>query len=121
MFRRIIAGTALAGALTVGVAGGAVGAATTSNGASSKTPSAAVCALLPKIQAHVQAREAKIARRLPKAEAREAAAKAAGHTKLAGFIARRIARVQARETKVNARLAKLEAKCGTASTGSTAS
>ena len=60
--------------------------------------------------------------RLPKAEAREAKAKAAGHTKLADAIASRIARVQARETKVNARLAKIEAKCGaTGSTGSTGS
>jgi hypothetical protein len=76
---------------------------------------------VPKLEARVHAREAKIAQRLPKAQAREAAAKAAGHTKLANFIAKRIQRVQAREAQVNARLAKVEAKCGTASSGSTAS
>jgi hypothetical protein len=121
MIRRIVAGTVVAGALTVGVAGGIAGAATTNNGPASGTPSAKVCARAPKIEARVQAREAKIAQRLPKAQAREAAAKAAGHTKLANGIAQRIERVQARETKVNARLAKIEAKCATTSNGSTTS
>ena len=125
MFRRIIAGTAVAGALTVGVAGGIAGAATTSNGTSSGTssgtPSAAACARVPKVEARVHAWEGKIAQRLPKAEAREAKAKAAGHTKLANFIAKRVERVQAREAKVNARLAQIQAKCGTAPSGSTAS
>jgi hypothetical protein len=121
MVRSIIAGTAVAGALTVGVAGGIAGAATTGSGTSGGTPSAAACARVPKVEARVHAWEGKIAQRLPKAEAREAKAKAAGHTKLANFIAKRVERVQAREAKVNARLSKIEAKCGTASSSSAAS
>jgi hypothetical protein len=112
MFRKIIAGTAVAGALSLGLAGMA-GAATTNTPSSSGTPSAALCAKAAKVEARIQTWESKVNARLPKAEAREAAAKAAGHTKVATFIANRITKVQARETKVNARLAKIEAKCGT--------
>lgn len=119
MFRRIIAGTAVAGALTVGVAGVA-GAATTSTGTSG-TPSAATCAKAAKVEARIHTIEGKIAQRLPKAEAREAKAKADGNTKLADRIAARITQVQNREAKVNARLAKIEAKCGTSASGATTS
>ena len=58
--------------------------------------------------------EGKVSTWVPKAEAREAKAKAAGHTKLADAIANRITRVQNRESKVNARLAKAQAKCSAA-------
>ena len=113
MLRRIIAGTAVAGALTLGVAGVA-GAATPSSGTgTSGTPSATACARVSK----VQNLEAKLNAWLPKAQAREAKATAAGHTKLANRIGTRITKVQNRETKLNARISKLEAKCGT--TGST--
>jgi hypothetical protein len=116
MFRKIIAGTAVAGALTFGMAGIA-GAATTST--PTGTPSAALCAKAAKVEARIQTFEAQVNARIPKAEAREATARAAGHTKVADFIANRITKVQARETKLNARLAKIEAKCGTAgATGS---
>ena len=60
--------------------------------------------------------EGKMAARLPKAEAREAKAKAAGKTKLADLIANRITRVQNREARLNARLSKAEAKCATSGT-----
>jgi hypothetical protein len=123
MLRRIIAGTAVAGALTLGVAGVA-GAATPSSGTSKNTPSAQVCSRLPKIEARVQTYEAKVNARIPKAEAREAKARAAGHTKLANYIAARITRVQNRESRLNNRLSTIEAKCGTTSstgTGTTAS
>ncbi len=116
MFRTIIAGAAVAGALTFGAAGIA-GASTPTTG-STGTATAAKCAKLPAIQATVQKVEAKVATWVPKAEAREAKAKAAGHTKLADAIGHRITRVQNRETKVNARLAKAQAACGT--TGTTA-
>ncbi len=68
------------------------------------------CAKLPALQAKVQKVEAKVSTWVPKAEAREAKAKAAGHTKLADAIANRITRVQNRESKVNARLAKAQAR-----------
>jgi Skp family chaperone for outer membrane proteins len=120
MFRRIIAGTAVAGALTLGLAG-AAGAATGSTGntganAPAITSSTTVCSLLPTAQARVQKLESKLAADLPKAQAAEAKAKAAGHTKLADRIAARITKAQNRETKVNARLAKLQAECGTGGT-----
>jgi len=114
MFRKLIAGTAVAGVVTLGMTGIA-GAATTNT--ATGTPSAAVCAKAAKVEALIQQWESKVNARLPKVEAREAQAKAAGHTRLADFLANRITKVQARETKVNARLAKIEAKCGT--TGST--
>ena len=119
MLRRIIAGTAVAGALTLGVAGGAgaAGAATPSSGTSTSKPSSWVCSRLPKIESRVQTYEAKVNARIPKAEAREAALRAAGHPKPANRIAARITRAQNREAKLNARLSTDEAKCGT--TGST--
>ncbi len=120
MLRRIIAGTAVAGALTFGVAGVA-GAATPSSGTSTSTPSAKVCARLGTIESRVQKFEAKVNARIPKAEAREAKLRGAGHTKLADRIAARITKVQNRESKVNARLSTIEAKCGTASTGTSGS
>lgn len=128
MIRKIIAGTAMAGALTLAVAGMA-GAATTSTGSTgntgtSGTPSATMCAKAAKVEARIQKWESNVATRLPKAQAREAKAKAAGHTKAANFIANRITKVQNRETKLNAKLAKFEAQCGTTgasgTTGATA-
>ncbi len=89
MFRKIIAGTAIAGALTFGAAGLA-GAATPTTPTGSNM--AALCAKLPALQAKVQAREAKINAWVPKAQAREAKANAAGHTKLATAIGNRITR-----------------------------
>ncbi len=114
MFRTIIAGAAVAGALTFGAAGIA-GASTPSTG-STGANAATLCAKLPAIQARVQKVEGKVTTWVPKAQAREAKAKAAGHTKLADAIANRITRVQNRETKVNARLAKAQAACSTSGT-----
>jgi hypothetical protein len=111
MFRTIIAGTAVAGALTLGVAGRA-GAAPTTTPAGG-TPSAAVCAKAANVEARIQKYDAAVTARLPKAEAREAKAQAAGHTKLATYIGNRITRAQNRETKLNALSAKIQAKCGT--------
>src|ERR1700685_3605859 len=114
MFRRIIAGTAVAGALTLGVpraAGAATGSTGSTGNTGANTPaitsSTTVCSLLPKVQARVQKAESKLAADLPKVQAAEAKAKAAGHTKLADRIAARITKAQNRETKVHARLAQL--------------
>jgi hypothetical protein len=115
MFRTLIAGTAVAGALTFGLAGVA-GASTAPTGSAAPaiSPSTTVCSLLPQLQARVQKVEATLAADLPKAQAAEAKAKAAGHTKLADAIANRITRIQNRETKVNGRLSNLSADCSTA-------
>src|SRR6516164_11701701 len=86
MLPRIIAGTAVAGALTLGVAG-AAGAAASSSGTNTSTPtanpSAKVCGRLANIEARVQKFEAKVNARIPKAEAREAKLRSEGHTALA--------------------------------------
>jgi hypothetical protein len=112
MLRRMIAGTAVAGALTLGVAGGA-GAASPGNGTNTITPTPRVCSRLSKIESRVQAYEAKVSAHIPEAEAREAALRAAGHPKLANRVALRLTRAQDREAKLNARLSIYEAKCGT--------
>jgi DNA-binding beta-propeller fold protein YncE len=115
MFRKIIAGAAVAGALTFGLAGVA-GAATTSTGSTGSaviTPSTTVCSLLPQFQAHVQKVETRLAAELPKARAAEAKDKAAGDTVRADRIANRITKIQDRENKVNTRLAKLSTDCST--------
>ena len=112
MVRRIIGGTALAGALTLGVAGMAGAGAATPSSATGGSTTPAACSRLPKLEARVQKFENAVKARLPKAEAREAKLKAAGHDKLANAIATRITKVQAREAKINARLSKAEAKCG---------
>jgi hypothetical protein len=116
MFRTVIAGAAVAGALTFGAAG--IAGASTPTAASAGTAKATLCAKLPTLQAKVQKVEAKVSTWVPKAEAREAKAKAAGHTKLGDVIAKRITRVQNRESKVNARLAKAQAACSAGGTTS---
>jgi len=120
MFRTIIAGAAVAGALTFGAAGIA-GASTPAPGATGANE-ATLCAKLPAIQAKVQKVEAKVTTWVPEAEAREAKARTAGRTKRADAIAGRITWVQNRETRVNARLAKAQAACSASGTSnSTAS
>lgn len=122
MLRKIIAGTAVAGALTLGFAGVA-GADTPASGNTGANGArlAAVCAKLPQIESKVQDLENKANNTLiPKLETAETNAKNAGHTVLANRIADRIARIQKREARVNARLQKVEAKCATTSSGDTA-
>ena len=96
MLRKIIAGTAVAGALTFGAAGiaGAATPTTPSPGSdgSSGANLSTLCAKLPQLQSKVQQLESKVNARIPEAQAREAKAKAAGHTKLANAIANRITR-----------------------------
>jgi hypothetical protein len=59
---------------------------------------------------------------LPKAEAHEARARAAGRTTVANAIANHIEQMKDREARLNTRLSNIEAKCGTSgSTGSSAS
>jgi hypothetical protein len=112
MLRRIIAGTAVAGSLVLGVAGFA-GAATPSSGTSTASPK--VCGRLATIEARVQAVEAKVNARIAKAQAREANLQTEGRTQRADRIAARITKAQNREARLNARLSNVEAKCGTGS------
>ena len=113
MFRRIIAGTAVAGALTFGAAGTA--GARRAPRAPTGADTVALCSCS-RVQAKVQKVETKLTADVPKAQAREAEAKAAGTTKLADPIAARITRARNRETRVNARLAKAQAACSAGGT-----
>jgi|HubBroStandDraft_6_1064221.scaffolds.fasta_scaffold1111254_1 hypothetical protein len=123
MFRKIIAGAAVAGVLTLGGldlagAAGATGAPTPS----SRTTTPARCAKLPALEAKVHKVEAKVAARLPAIEAREVKSIGDGRTGRAHALANRVTRIQNHENKVKARLAKVQAACnaraGTATTGS---
>ena len=129
MIRKIIAGTAVAGALSVGVTGlataggaGAAGAATPSSAGST----ASRCTRLPHIEAKVHKVESKLAARLPKVQTREATLNSEGRTKKAQALATRVTKIQTHENKVNARLATAQAKCtsnggSTSTTGTNAS
>ena len=82
MLRKIIAGTAVAGALTFGAAGIA-GAATptspsTGSGGSSGANLSKLCAKLSNVESRVQKIETALKDRLPKVEAREAKLKSEG-------------------------------------------
>jgi hypothetical protein len=121
MLRKIIAGTAVAGALTLGMAGAAGAATSGSNSGSTGntgTSLATRCAKLSQFETKVQTIEGKVNNTwIPKLQDRENAAKTAGNTTLADRIANRITRIQNRESRVNARLQKLQAKCSAASSG----
>lgn len=112
MFRKIIAGTAVAGALTLGLAG--VAGADTPASSSGAGIKATLCADLPQIQSKVQDVETTLNNTwIPKLQAAETKAQQTGHTALANKIAARITHLQQRESKVNDRLQKLQAKCST--------
>jgi hypothetical protein len=118
MIRKLIAAAAVSGSLALGVAG--VAGATTPTGSTPASPAthAARCVKAEKWATRITALEAKAAAWVPKAESREAAATAAGDTKKAAVIDRRIARVEKLETRGDAVLAKISAKCGSATSAS---
>lgn len=118
MVRTLIAGAAVAGALTLGLAGASGAASTGGGGTGAVKPS--LCARLPKLESQVHTRDSRAATRLSKFEAGESKAKAAGKIKAANAIGRHISRVQARLAKVNAGLAKAEATCGTSGASASA-
>jgi hypothetical protein len=128
MMRKLIATAAVAGSLAFGAVGlvgssGVAGAASpstaTTPGTATPATHASRCAQAETLAKWIQAGEAKAAVWLPKAQARQSAATAAGNTTVATRIAHRISRVQKLETKGNTLLAKIAAKCGTATGTST--
>jgi hypothetical protein len=122
---------ALAGAGVIGMSGTAGAAAPTTTTTPATTPTPATpgsvtpavhaerCAKAEKVAMRIAAREAKAAIWLPHAQAREAKASAAGHTKVAARIGGRISRVQKLEVKGDVLLAKIAAKCGSATSTTT--
>jgi hypothetical protein len=117
--KKLIVGVVAVGALTVGAAGMA-GAATT--GTASGTPAHTFnCANAPKVLARIQKVEGDIANGLPKLTAAQAKASAAGKTKVAARLQKRITRLESSTFK--ARLDKLtsaiDAKCNVSTPGAT--
>jgi hypothetical protein len=112
MFRKLVAIAALSGTLALGAVGVA-SAATPSTPATPATTHTIDCtkalARVPKINA----REAKAATWVTKAQAREATATSAGHTRIANRIERRIKFVQKREARGTKILARIASACGT--------
>jgi len=117
MIRKLIAVAAVSGSLALGVAGVA-GAATSGSSSGTSTPTAAQCATAEKVATGIQTLESAAASWVPQAQAREAKATAAGHTKVEARIAKRIARVEKLETRGTTLLGKISAKCGTATSAS---
>jgi hypothetical protein len=115
--KRIVVGAVVVGALSLGSAGMA-GAATTADSTTASTAAPSVgknfdCANATKVLDRIQSGEAKIAAGLPKLTAREAKLTAAGRTKVAARLQRRITRLESSTFK--ARLDKastvIETKC----------
>jgi hypothetical protein len=122
MMRNLIAAATVTGALALGAVGlvGTAGPAGASSPATATTPAthASRCVKAEKLATRITAREAKLAARLPKLEAREAKATAAGHTTLAGDIGMAISLVHTLQTDGNTVLAQITAKCGSATSAS---
>jgi hypothetical protein len=127
MMRKLIAAAAISGSLglgaigivgTGGVAGASAPTSTTPTTPATVSPAlhATRCAKAEKVAARITKLEGKATTWLPKAQAREAKATAAGNTKLATVIGNRITRVQKLEGRGNTLLAKIAAKCGTTTT-----
>ena len=119
MVRRLIAGTAVFGALTLGA--GVVAAATPAGAATSKahkaahrshkSDKAAFCARIKKLDARVQARQGKVSGFITAVQQGESALAASGNTTQPNALAQGVKWIQSHESKVNARLNKALAKC----------
>jgi len=111
MIRKMLATTALTGALALGI-GGVASAATTAPPATGGTATHTFnCARAPHVLARIARLEARAQTFIPKAQAREAAAQQKGDTALANKIAARITKVQGLEAKGTTLQQKVEAKC----------
>jgi hypothetical protein len=121
MVRRMIAGAAAVGVLTLG-ASGVAGAATattptapSSGSTTTTTPVTRSCADLAQLLKHHQASEQKAGARLHKLAATENRLRRFGHSKLAGMMAKRVHSAQSREKRITARLHKAVRACAGAS------
>ena len=121
--RRVVVGVVAVGALSLGAAGMA-GAATT--GSTAPTPAKLAqfnCANATKVLDRIQTGEAHIAAGLPKLTAAQAQAAAAGHTKRADRLQKRITRLESAtfKSRLDKAASAIEAKCNVAAPGSTGS
>jgi hypothetical protein len=127
MVRTLIAAATVTGSLALGAVGlvGAAGPAGASSPTTATTPTTATpathasrCARAEKLAARITARETKLSARLPKLEAREAKATAAGHTTLAADIGKAITWVHTVQSHGTTVLNEISAKCGSATSAS---
>jgi hypothetical protein len=114
--KKLIVGVVAVGALSVGAAGVA-GAATT--GSASPTPARVAhfnCANAPKVLAKIQKVEGDIANGLPKLTAAQAKAAAAGKTKVADRLQKRITHLESAtfKTRLDKATSAIDAKCNVA-------
>ncbi len=121
MLKKLAVASCVAGVLSLGV--GAVASAAPASGSASTGAGTQshhlTCADAPKILARIQTVDAKVAARLPKLQAAESKATAAGKTKLAGRIQDRINRLDQVQAKTAAISAKVAAKCPAPAGGTT--
>jgi len=110
MIAKVIATTALTGALALGV-GGVASAASTTPAAATGGTHAFNCARAPRVLARIARFESRAQRFLPRAQAREAVAQKNGNTTKADRIAARITKVQGLETRAAVLGQKVEATC----------
>ncbi len=112
MIRKVIATTALTGALALGVGGVASAASTTPPAGGTATATHTFnCARAPRVLARIAKLEARAQAFIPKAQAREATAQKNGNTTRANKIAARITRVQGLEARAATLQQKVEATC----------
>jgi len=118
--QKAVAATVVCGTLALG----STGVASAATPATAGAPAAVThitCARAPKALTRIARVESAIARRLPRLQAAQSKATAAGHATLATRIERRINRLQTVNTKAGALAEKVNARCPapTRSTGST--
>jgi len=110
MISKVIATTALTGAIALGV-GGVASAASTTPAAGGTGTHTFNCARAPRVLARIAKLEARAQAFIPKAQAREATAQKNGNTTRANKIAARITKVQGLEAKATTLQQKVEARC----------
>ena len=111
MFRKIIATTALTGALALGVGGVASAATTAATATGAGAANTFDCTRAPGVLARIAKLEARAQTFILKAQAREAKDRQAGDTARANKIAVRITKVQGLEAKAADIQQKVESKC----------
>lgn len=111
MFRKIIATTALTGALALGIGGVASAATTAAPATGAGATHTFNCARAPKVLARIAKLESWAQTFIPKAQAREAKAQQNGNTARANKIAARITKVQGLEAKAATLQQKVQSEC----------
>jgi hypothetical protein len=119
--RRAVVATVVCGALALGSTAAASAATTTSAGPNPAAASHPTCARAPKALTRISKVEAAIWRRLPRLQAAEKKAVAAGHATRATHIETRIHRLQTIETRAGALAKRINAKCPTGAGSTTGS